>query len=65
MCRLKSGVCLKDRVYIPDHDHHDRMLEELGIVDDFINACNAFAHFELSPAEEKKPNPEAACCEEE
>ena len=34
LCKLKSAIILKDRVYMPfDHDHHSKMLEELGIQD--------------------------------
>jgi hypothetical protein len=35
MCKFKSGIVLKDRIYCPlNHDHHTQMLEELGIRDD-------------------------------
>ena len=33
MCKLKSAIILKDRVFIPDYDSHDEMLKELGIKD--------------------------------
>ena len=29
MCKFKSGLILKDRVFIPDYDSHVDMLEEL------------------------------------
>lgn len=34
MCKFKSGIILKDRVFIPDYDSHARMLEELKIRDE-------------------------------
>ena len=49
MCRLKSGIVLKDRIYIPAHDNHTRMLEELGIRDTIRNAETRFVRFELVP----------------
>ena len=49
MCRLKSGILLRDRAYVPDHDSHDQMLKELGIQDDYIGAAEKFIRFELSP----------------
>ena len=49
MCRLKSGILLRDRVYVPDHDSHDQMLKELGIQDDYVGASKKFVRFELSP----------------
>ena len=49
MCKLKSGIILKDRIYIPDHDHHTQMLEELGIEDTMRNAKTLFVRVELSP----------------
>ena len=49
MCKLKSGILLRDRVYVPDHDSHDQMLKELGIQDDYIGAAEKFIRFELSP----------------
>lgn len=33
MCQFKSGLILKDRVFIPDYDSHADMLEELCIPD--------------------------------
>ena len=49
MCRLKSGILLRGRVYVPDHDSHDKMLKELGIQDDYIGAVEKFVRFELTP----------------
>lgn len=49
MCKLKSGIILKDRVYIPDHDHHTKMLEELKIADTRQNAERLFVRAELYP----------------
>ena len=42
MCKLKSVIVLKDRVYCPDHDSHQKMLEELGIEDTTENAMRRF-----------------------
>ena len=33
MCKLKSAIILKDRIFMPDYDSHSKMLEELGITD--------------------------------
>ena len=49
MCKLKSGIILKDRVYIPDHDHHTQMLDELKIKDTRENAERLFVRAELYP----------------
>ena len=49
MCRLKSGIILKDRVYIPDHDGHQEMLAELKIEDTRENAERLFVRAELYP----------------
>ena len=54
MCRFKSGICLKDRVFVPDYDSHSRMLEELHIEDDFAHASKIFVRIELSPADGDK-----------
>ena len=54
MCRFKSGICLKDRVFVPDYDSHSRMLEELHIEDDFAHASKVFVRIELSPADGDK-----------
>ena len=50
MCRLKSGLILKNRVFVPEYDSHTEMLEELGIKDDYLNASKTFVRVELSPA---------------
>ena len=49
MCQLKSAIVLKDRVYLPDHDSHDKMLAELGIKDTKKNAETKFVRVELVP----------------
>ena len=51
MCRFKSMILLKDRVFIPDYDSHDKMLDELGIEDNKKNAERLFVRVELSPAD--------------
>ena len=50
MCRFKSMILLKDRVFIPDYDHHQDMLNELKIEDNRKNAERLFVRVELSPA---------------
>ena len=52
MCDFKSAIVLKDRVYVPDHDHHDQMLTELEIPDTRMNP--PFVRVELSPADGNK-----------
>lgn len=49
MCKLKSAIILKDRVFIPEYDSHSQMLEELGILDTRENAERLFVRAELSP----------------
>ena len=49
MCRLKSAIILKDRIFMPDYDSHSDMLEELGIKDDYLGASKVFVRAELSP----------------
>lgn len=49
MCKLKSAIILKDRVFVPDYDSHSEMLEELGIKDTWENAERLFVRAELSP----------------
>ena len=51
MCKFKSAICLKDRVFVPDYDSHDRMLKELDIPDDYLHASKTFVRVELSPAD--------------
>ena len=50
MCKLKSAIILKDRIFMPDYDSHSEMLEELKITDDYFNASKVFVKAELSPA---------------
>ena len=52
MCSLKSGILLRDRAYVPDHDSHDQMLKELGIQYDYLGASEKFVRFELSPRDD-------------
>ena len=49
MCKLKSAIILKDRIFMPDYDSHSKMLDELGITDDYFNASKVFVRAELSP----------------
>ena len=49
MCKLKSAIILKNRIFMPDYDSHSKMLEELGITDDYFNASKVFVRAELSP----------------
>ena len=49
MCKLKSGIILKDRVFIPDYNSHTDMLKELEIEDTRKNAENIFVRAELTP----------------
>ena len=49
MCKLKSAIILKDRVFIPDYDSHSDMLVELDIEDTKANAERLFVRAELSP----------------
>lgn len=51
MCQLKSGIILKNRVFVPEYDSHTQMLEELGIKDDYFNASKTFVRVELSPTD--------------
>lgn len=51
MCQFKSALVLKDRIFLPDYDSHDKMLQELGIKDNFTNASKVFVRVELSPAD--------------
>ena len=51
MCRLKSGIILKGRVFVPEYDSHTKMLEELGITDDYLNASKTFIRAELLPVD--------------
>jgi hypothetical protein len=47
MCNVKSGIILKDRVFVPAYDSHEKMLKELGIKDD--RRTPNFIRVELSP----------------
>ena len=49
MCQLKSCLVLKDRVYCPDYESHQDMLEKLGIKDDYLHASKTFVRVELIP----------------
>ena len=49
MCKLKSCLVLEDRIFCPDYDSHDRMLEELKIKDTQRNASTRFVRVELYP----------------
>ena len=49
MCKLKSAIILKDRIFMPDYDSHSKMLDELGITDDYFNASKVFVRAELTP----------------
>ena len=49
MCQLKSCLVLKDRVYCPDYDRHQDMLDKLGIKDDYLGASKTFVRVELTP----------------
>ena len=51
MCQLKSGIILKNRVFVPEYDSHTDMLKELGIKDDYLNASKTFVRVELSPTD--------------
>ena len=48
MCKLKSAIILKNRIFMPDYDSHSQMLEELGIKDSYLNASKTFVRAELS-----------------
>ncbi len=49
MCQFKSGIILKDRVFVLDYDSHTDILEELGIADTRANAERLFVRAELIP----------------
>ena len=49
MCKLKSMIALKGRIYMADADSHSDMLKELGIEDDYLGASKKFVRLELSP----------------
>ena len=54
MCQLKSCLVLKDRVFCPDYNSHQQMLEELGIEDDYLHASKTFVRGELTPPDDVK-----------
>lgn len=54
MCQLKSCLVLKDRVYCPDYDSHQDMLDKLGIKDDYLGASKTFVRVELTPPDDVK-----------
>lgn len=49
MCKFKSGIILKDKVFMPDYNSHTSMLEELGISDTTQNAKTKFIRAEIYP----------------
>ena len=49
MCMFKSGIILKDEVFVPDYDSHTDMLSELKIKDTEANARKLFVRAELLP----------------
>ena len=49
MCRFKSAIILKDRVFITDVDSHTELLEQLKIADTRENAEKLFVRAELYP----------------
>ena len=51
MCKLKSAIILKDRIFIPEYDSHSEMLRELHIADDYLGASKKFVRAELSPTD--------------
>ena len=53
MCQLKSCLVLKDRVFCPDYNSHQSMLEELGIKDDYLHADKTFVRVEFTPPNNK------------
>lgn len=52
MCRFKSAIILKDRVFITDEDSHTDLLENLKIADTRENAEKLFVRAELYPGNE-------------
>lgn len=52
MCQLKSCLVLKDRVFCPDYNSHQQMLEELGIEDDYLHASKTFVRVEFTPPDD-------------
>ena len=54
MCQFKSCLVLKDRVYCPDYNSHQDMLDKLGIKDDYLGASKTFVRVELTPPDDVK-----------
>ena len=54
MCQLKSCLVLKDRVFCPDYNSHQSMLEELGIEDDYLHASKTLVRVEFTPPDNTK-----------
>lgn len=54
MCQLKSCLVLKDRVFCPDYDDHQSMLEELNIKDNYLYAAKTFVRVEFIPPDGMK-----------
>ena len=52
MCKFKSAIILKDRVFIPDYNSHSEMLDELKIEDTRANAERLFIRAELYPKDD-------------
>ena len=53
MCQFKSCLVLKDRVFCPDYNSHQSMLEELGIEDNYLHADKTFVRVEFTPPNNK------------
>jgi hypothetical protein len=53
MCRFKSGIILKNRIYIGMKDSHSDMLEEMEIEDTYENAIKKFVRAELIPVNDE------------
>lgn len=51
MYQFKSALVLKDKIFLPDYDSHDKMLQELGIENNLANASKVFVWVELSPTD--------------
>ena len=49
MCRFKSGIILKDKVFVSDYEDHNKMLNELGIENNSQNTENLFVKASLVP----------------
>ena len=51
MCRFKSGIILKNKIKLAEgaNDSHSDLLEEMGIMDDYIGASKKFVRAELVP----------------